>query len=252
MEPRDYAERIERAPVLPSGDDERLNGYGVMGLPFSSGHILAMRRFSASSVGSGYTSVWHRGPNGDWTFYTDVDPLLACPRYFGASARSAVERPIELAWPAPRVLRVGVPAAELAWEIELASTAATRALNAMARLMPDRLWKNRRVLSLMAAMAGPMLGAGRLGVHGRVPNGQAFVANPMVLWTVARSAATLGGTDLGPLGPLAVQARLGDFWIPQRGLFAVGRAYFETFDPARHLAVACREAGPAGETSTIA
>ena len=245
MEPRDYAERIERAPELPPGDDERLGGYGVMGLPFASGHVLAMRRFSASSMGAGYRSVWHRDPNGDWTFYTDVDPLRACPRYFGADARSAVECPIELAWPAPRVLRLGVPSAGLAWKVELASTAATRALNAMARVMPDRLWKDRRVLSMMAAVTGPALHAGRLGVHGRVPNGQMFVANPMVLWTVARTSATIGDTDLGPPGPLAAQARLGDFWIPQRGLFAVGRAFFETFDPARHLAVACRDAAAA-------
>jgi hypothetical protein len=34
----------------------------LMGLPLASGHILAMRRFPASSVGPGYTSVWHRGP----------------------------------------------------------------------------------------------------------------------------------------------------------------------------------------------
>src|SRR3990172_1211308 len=82
MEPRDCAERIERAPELPRGDGERFGGYGVMGAPFCSGHVLAMRRFTASSVGAGYTSVWHRDPGGAWTFYADVDPLEACTRYF--------------------------------------------------------------------------------------------------------------------------------------------------------------------------
>ena len=234
MEPREYAERAERDPELPRGDGERLGGYGVMGAPFDSGHVLAMRRFSASSVGAGYTSVWHRDPAGDWTFYTDVAPLNACPRYFGGGVRRAIECPIDLAWPASRVLRVGVPSAGLTWEVELASTLATRALNAMARVMPDRFWKDRRVLSMMAAVAGPMLGAGRLGVQGRAPNGQQFIANPMVLWTIARSSASVGGVDLGPPGPLAVQAHLGDFWIPQRGLFVIGRAFFEPLDPARH------------------
>lgn len=243
MEPREYAERIERAPELPRGDGERFGGYGVMGAPFSSGHVLAMRRFTASSVGAGYTSVWHRDPDGAWTFYADVEPLRACTRYFGDDVRRAIECPIDVAWPAPRVLRVGVPSAGLTWEVELASTAAARALNAMARVMPDRMWKDRRVLSMMAAVAGPMLGAGRLGVHGRAPNGQTFIANPMVLWTIARNEARIGTTDFGAQGRLAVQARLGDFWIPQRGLFVVGRAFFETFDPARHLAVACRDTG---------
>jgi len=36
----------------------------------------------------------------------------------------------------------------------------------------------------------------------------------------------LGGTDFGPMGKLDQQAALGDFWIPQRGIFAIGRAYF--------------------------
>ena len=245
MEPRDYAEQIERAPELPLGSDERFQGYGVMGAPFASGHVLAMRRFTASSVGAGYTSVWHRDPAGAWTFYADTVPLQACTRYFGSDVQRAVECPIDVSWPGPRALHISIESAALTWEAEFAPTFATRMLNTMARLMPDRLWKDPRVLSLMAAIAGPALGAGHLGVHGRAPNGQQFVANPMVLWTIARGTASVGETDLGPPGPLPRQARLGDFWIPQRGLFAVGRAFFEPFDPARHLAVASSEAGPA-------
>lgn len=34
---------------LPSGDDERVIGFGVMGLPFASGHYLAFRDFPATS-----------------------------------------------------------------------------------------------------------------------------------------------------------------------------------------------------------
>ncbi len=244
MEPRDYAEQLERAPELPAGADERFQGYGVMGAPFTSGHVLGMRRFTASSVGPGYTSVWHRDPTGAWTFYADTDPLHACTRYFGSDVRRAVECPIELSWPKPRTLQIRIESAGFTWEAEFASTRATRMLNTMARFMPDRLWKDRRVLSLMAAIAGPALGAGRLGVHGLTPNGQQFVANPMVLWIIARGTARIGETDLGHPGSLPIQARLGDFWIPQRGLFAVGRAFFEPFDPARHVAVASREASP--------
>jgi hypothetical protein len=36
--------------------------------------------------------------------------------------------------------------------------------------------------------------------------------------------------------PLEEQSRLGDFWMPQRGIFYVGEARFESFDPLRHLA----------------
>jgi hypothetical protein len=76
---------------------------------------------------------------------------------------------------------------------------------------------------------------------GVAPNRQRFIANPMLVWTIPRRDAHIDGVTLGAPGPLAEQARLGDFWIPQRGLFAVGRAFFEAFDPARHLAVASRE-----------
>jgi hypothetical protein len=34
---------------------------------------------------------------------------------------------------------------------------------------------------------------------------------------------------------MTLQARLADFWIPQRGLFAVGRAFLEPLDAARHV-----------------
>ena len=243
MEPKDHAERVEDAPTLPSGAMERFNGYGVMGLPFASGHVLALRRFSASSIGPGYRSVWHRTPEGAWTFYADIDPMHACSRFFGSDVEHAVQCNIEIRWPGPRRLAVRIDDTGLEWESELAPTVATRALNAMASVMPDALWRNRRVLSLMAGIAGPALGAGRLGMHGRASNRQQFIANPMLIWTIPSSDARVGGVSLGPVGPLRQQARLGDFWIPQRGLFAMGRTFFETFDPARHLAVASRQGG---------
>lgn len=43
---------MEAAASLPAGSEERFIGYGVMGLPFRSGHVLALhrsrRRFSAT------------------------------------------------------------------------------------------------------------------------------------------------------------------------------------------------------------
>ena len=46
----------------------------------------------------------------------------------------------------------------------------------------------------------------------------------------------LSGRDIGPIGPLAKQDRIGGFWLPQRGIFfADGMGRFESFDPARHV-----------------
>lgn len=239
MEPREQAERAEgQSP--PPGADERFQGYGVMGETFASGHVLAMRRFPATSLGAGYTSLWHRDPAGAWTVYADAAPMNSCARYFGNDLARAIQCEIELSWPGPRSMRMRIPSAALSWDVALTQTAATRAMNLMARALPDALWKDRRVLAMMARVAGPALRAGRLAMHGHASNGQTFVANPMVLWA-ASGPARIGDADLGAPAPLAQQARLGDFWIPQRGLFAFGRAFFETYDAARHLAVASRE-----------
>ena len=53
------------------------------GVSFASGHVLALRCFPASSIGPGYTSLWHRDPDGRWTFYATVPPAQSCARYFG-------------------------------------------------------------------------------------------------------------------------------------------------------------------------
>jgi hypothetical protein len=83
MELRKLIRHIEEAPSLPAGKSERFAGYAVIGLPFRSGHVLALRRFPASSVGPGYTSIWHRDPRGSWTFYSTVPPEQSCSRYYG-------------------------------------------------------------------------------------------------------------------------------------------------------------------------
>ena len=239
-EPRRLIEQLETTVSLPPGSEERFNGYGVMGLPFASGHVLAMRRFPASSIGPGYTSVWHRAPDGEWVFYATVSPREACTRYFGAIASDAIETEIKVAWETPCRLHVEMPAVRFDWKITAGGTAATRIMNAVGRLLPDTAWRRAGVLAAMSKVAGPLLGVGRVGLHGTAPNGQHFIANPRVLWTIVDSRAHLAGEDFGPPGPVHPQARLGDFWIPQRGMLAIGQAYFDPFDPGCHSAKTSR------------
>lgn len=234
--PRYVASRLDARVQVPRGEQERFAGYGVMGVPFGSGHVLAMRRFRSSSLGPGYSSVWHRTPQGDWIFYVDVDPSLACPRYFGSALAQTVVADIRLAWTDSHELQVSVPTIGLDWSIKLAATPATRAINRMGRLLPERLWHSRAALSLLSGVAGWLLGAGHIALHGRVPNGQRFITNPRLLWSVVSSTAVLGRVNLGCPSPLDEQERLGDFWIPNRGIFAAGQGYFERFDAARHRA----------------
>lgn len=208
-----------------------------MAAPYASGDVLAMRRFAGSSLGAAYTTVWHRTPEGVWTIYSNRPPMETCPRYFGSALARAIETPIAVRWRAPTVMDVDVPAAALAWTVELAQTPTTRFLNGVSRRMSDRMWRRPRLLALVARVAARLLHAGKLGLAGVAPNGQTFIANPMNLWLIHASRATIAGRDLGALAPLPEQTRLGDFWIPQRPLFAFGRAFFEPFDATRHLAV---------------
>jgi hypothetical protein len=240
VDPRALVGKLETTAALPSGSEERFSGYGVMGLPHRSGHVLAMRRFPASSVGPGYTSVWHRTPDSRWAFYADVAPKLACTRFFGADVDEAHETEIALAWPEPFRLQVSMPAGGFEWDVTVAGTAATRFMNTVGGWLPDASWRRPSVLAAMGAVAGPLLGAGRVGLQGHAPNGQRFIANPRLLWIIVDSRARLGAVDFGPAGPVHPQARLGDFWIPQRGILAIGGAYFDAFDPARHSAQTCR------------
>jgi hypothetical protein len=186
-----------------------------MGLPFASGHLLALRRFPASSIGPAYTSVWHREPDGRWVFWQDQQDDQSCPRYFSAALSESRKVDIELSWRADSTLRVVIPDVALVWTANLAGTAVTRVLNAVGRAMPDRAWRARPVLTVMGPIAGFALRAGKVGMVGTSPNGQEFIANPQRVWVINESSARLGDDDFGPTGPLREQTRLGDFWIPQ-------------------------------------
>jgi hypothetical protein len=48
QEPGKVAEIIEKSGKLPEGDDERFTGYGVMGVPFRSGHVSVTSRGGGS------------------------------------------------------------------------------------------------------------------------------------------------------------------------------------------------------------
>jgi hypothetical protein len=239
--PRTVADEAEAAPWLPPGDDERISGYGVMGLSFASGDYLALRSMTAASFGAGYRAVWHRDPHGGWTVYATADPEHSCPRYLNAACNHpSVRAQIISEWLDDRTLRVRVGDV-LDWTVVLRASVVTRMMTVMGSAMPLWMWTNRVVLALMGRMAGPMLGVGKVRLAGDMPNGQRFTAAPVRIWAVDDSRATLAGRDLGAPQPLRKQARLGGFWLPQHGIFMRGFAHFDTFDPERHVSAVDRE-----------
>jgi hypothetical protein len=230
--PGELAAGVARSD-LPAGEDERFAGYGVMGEPFRSGHVLAVRRFPHNTIGAAYTSVWHCDPEGRWTMWNDASPLSSCPRYFGPALVAVHECPISIEWPDAWTLHVCIDGV-LDWRTTIAATASTRLMSAVGSHLPDPMWRNRLVLGAMGRTAGPMLRAGRLRMHGVLPSGQRFRVKIPRLWATDQVSATLRGVDLGPAGPVPHQRWLGDFALPNRGLFAIGRASIETYQPERH------------------
>jgi hypothetical protein len=229
--PTQFAQAVEDRPTLPPGDCERVSGYGVMGLPFASGHVLGLRRWTASSVGERFTSIWHRDPTGYWTFYESVACEIACTRYFGADVQRVREGPIDLDWEAPSRLRIRTADRSVDWEITIGSTLATRLMSVMGSMMPLAAWRSRTVLRATGAVAGRALDVGKVQLTGTTSNQQHFDANPRRIWYVTASHALVEGKDLGPIGPLDEQAHMADFYFPQRGVFAVGRVFISPLKP---------------------
>jgi hypothetical protein len=219
---------------LPSGDDERVVGFGVMGLPFANGHYLAFRDFASTSFSPAYKAVWHRTPEGVWTFYATTPGPHSCSRYFSSATRvDPVRCDIESSWISPWSLLISIDGL-LDWRVDVKTTASTRLMSAVGMHMPDAAWTSRRILAMMSPMVGPVLGVGKVRLTGHLPNGQEFRIAPKHIWAVADSTAVLHGEHLGPVGPLDVQDSLADFQLPQRGVLVVAEGRFEPFDIARH------------------
>ena len=45
-------------------DHEYVRGYGIFGLPLSSGHVLALRVFPENDFAP-YVTIWHQTPDGN-------------------------------------------------------------------------------------------------------------------------------------------------------------------------------------------
>jgi len=234
MAARSVIEAFERDAALVDGAGDRFSGYAIMGVPFRSGHLLALQRFSASSIGPAYTAVWHRDPLGRWTFYSTVAPDLSCARYFGAQVERNVVAPIEIAWVDSTRFRV-VVGATIEWHVALSTSLASWTVNAIARAIPERAWHRPVVLRFMGVAARVTLNTGPLNFTGRTPNGHRFIANPRRLWLIESSRAVVDGVSVGPTGPLATQASLADLLLPQRGLVTLARSRFERSSTERAL-----------------
>lgn len=207
-----------------AGTGDRYTGYAVLGVAFTSGDVLALRRFPVTSRGPAYTSVWHRSPEGRWTFFTDVADQ-GCARYFGPALDEVVVAPIRIEWTGPRSVSIAIDGGRrLTWSLLMRSTALTRSFNRLAPTLSPVFAKYPALLVLLSTVARLFLRTGPLRLVGRTPSGAGFVGQPWGLWVVRSSRACIAGHDTGPDRPLDMDLALGDFRIPRRGLFAASHA----------------------------
>jgi hypothetical protein len=224
---RTLAERLSDIPEAtgraPWDDHEYVRGWGVFGLPFDSGHVLALRVFPQSTFGP-YRTLWHRDPAGNWSIYADAPEVgLACPRYYGAACVQQAHARIQLTWLGPRTLRVEVDRPALSWALTARSTPALAALNATSGLMPLASWRPPGLRRLRERVA-ERLGMGRLELAGTMPSGHHGVLMPQRMYLVDESHATLDGQDMGRPVRLDHNPTIGDVPLPARGVLAQGQA----------------------------
>jgi hypothetical protein len=221
----------ERRGRAPWPGHEYVRGWGVFGLPFDSGHVLALRVFPENDFAP-YRTVWHRDPAGAWAIYVDGPRLeAACPRYYGPACAHTAPARIGLAWAGPAALRVTVDAPGLAWDLRATEPPLLRALNAVSPRLPLWTWRSRALLRARELLAEHVLGLGAIRLAGPTPSGHAGVLMPQRMYLIDEAAAVLDGRDLGRPAAVAPNPAIGGVPLPARGVLAVGQAVWAIRDP---------------------
>ncbi|MCE5288428.1 MAG: hypothetical protein LLG14_04220 [Nocardiaceae bacterium] len=209
---------------------EYVRGWGVFGLPFDSGHVLALRVFPQNSFGP-YVTVWHRDPSGSWTIFVDNPHVeAACPRYYGQACDRVEEADIALNWQ-DGTLTVTSTSAQLNWTVTPQVTAFLRAMNAVAPRMPLWTWRTKS-LRRARELVAKRLGMGELEMAGVMPSGHYGILMPERMYLIDESSATLDGVDLGKPTKVAHNPTIGGVALPARGIMAIGQAAWEIRDQA--------------------
>ena len=208
---------------------EYVKGWGVFGLPFDTGHVLALRVFPENDFGP-YRTLWHRDPLGRWSIYVDGPRLdTACPRYYGAACDHVGKARIDLQWLGPATLRVHLDCPVLDWVLTAVEPARLRLINSVNSALGLSTWRRPAMVHARERMAGG-LGIGRLRMAGVMPSGHTGILMPRRMYFVDDSAATLDGVALGRPTRLRDNPTIGDVPLPARGVLATGQGIWQIRD----------------------
>jgi len=223
-----------RQGSFPWRGHEYVRGWGVFGLPFDSGHYLALRVFPENDFAP-YRTVWHRNPEGSWSIFADAPRLdIACPRFYGAACEVNAQAGIQIRWSGPMALHVRVDTPALEWTVEATETSVLRVMNRISRHLPLWTWKRSSLLRAREIMAQRLLKMGPIQLKGQMPSGHIGTLMPQRMYFIESSSATLDGEDLGRPTHATAPIDIGGVPVPSRGVLAVGQAAWEILDSAEY------------------
>lgn len=205
--PRDVAGALERAWTRTSSLSL---GYGVPGLAFDSGALLAFARLPDRN-GQPATWLWCRDGGGSWTTYRDGSGAHPDPSACRRDGRSATPPPARSEGPIPAEIRIGwggrgalslsLPEHRIHWSLRLRATPRTRALTILGLVLPDVVREAALGSRLVGPLAERLLEAAESPpvVSVRSPEGHTYRIKPRRVWLVEASAAVVEGRELGAL-----------------------------------------------------
>lgn len=242
----DLSSRLSSMAALrghaPWPNHEYVRGWGVFGLPFDSGHVLALRVFPENDF-TPYRTLWHRDPEGRWSIYVDGPRLdTACPRYYGAACDHTGFAHIDLTWSGPATLHVTMDAPALDWTLTARSTRLLDMLNALSAGLPMSTWRPQPLLRAREYLARA-LGMGHLHLSGVMPSGHTGTLMPQRMYLVDESRAVWEGIDLGHPAHVPDNPKIGDVPLPARGVLAIGQGVWGILDPVEYQRTRSETAG---------
>jgi hypothetical protein len=209
---------------------EYVKGWGVMGLPFDSGHVLALRVFPENDF-SPYRTVWHRDPEGRWSIYVDGPRLdTACPRYYGPACANIDHAQIDIEWSGPASLQVTMDAPRLEWTVTATETPILRFVNAVSPRMPRWTWRSTSLVRARELLARRVLDMGDVRLSATMPSGHVGILMPERMYFINESTAVLNGADLGQTERASRNPQIGQLPLPARGVLAIGGAAWAILD----------------------
>lgn len=237
MEMRDLSSALSNIPALrgqaPWPNHEYVKGWGVFGLPFDSGHVLALRVFPENDFGP-YRTLWHCDPSGSWSIYVDGSRLdTACPRYYGAACDHTGYAHIDLTWTGPASLQVTMDSPSLEWTLTASSTHLLDVLNPISSALPLATWRPPSLVRARERLAR-RLGMGNLKMSGVMPSGHTGTLMPKQMYLIEKSQARFDAVDLGSPIHMRENPKIGDVPLPARGVLAIGGAVWEILDQAEY------------------